>query len=44
MNKKGNGFISFQEFSTIMSEKFYRKYSRKEVQAAFDMFDRKFIL
>jgi len=38
--KIGNGQISYEEFSKVMSENFYRKFTSDEVREAFNQFDR----
>ena len=37
---KGDGEISFKEFSNVMGDHFYRKYSPEEIRVAFNQFDK----
>ena len=39
MDTDGSGDIDFQEFKRVMGDVFFRKHSRKELEAAFKKFD-----
>ena len=39
MDKDGSGEIDFDEFAEVMAEQFYKKPTRRELEAAFKYFD-----
>lgn len=40
MDRDGSGSVDFQEFSRVMGEQFYRPPSQRELEEAFDYFDK----
>lgn len=39
MDKDGSGEIDFEEFAAVMADQFYKKPSRRDLEAAFKYFD-----